>query len=300
MGTPVPQNFAVSSITAGTTGGITIAKPSGTVDGDFLLAFIAVGNETVNSITFTDPSGWTLLGNIYANNQYFRCYSKIASSEPSSWTWTPTNTGSTQYKMGACVNFKDYSVAMNIDGITVQSVTTGVGAGGRAVNFAGSVSPTITNDLIIICTFNQMQSGGTTDSTAYTIATNNPGSWTEMFDSGGVAQASNAINIALAYATRPATGTTGNYATTLTPSPNASTGSTSAGFLIALTRNIISTVAVTDVIVTVEPKVSFTALFQFIVKDIVATVDTMSTTISTLWVNLQKSATNIWKNLNKS
>ncbi|HZM83765.1 MAG TPA: hypothetical protein VFC19_49230 [Candidatus Limnocylindrales bacterium] len=69
--------------TAGTS--VTVSKPAGTADGDFLLAFIAeVG---VGSIT--PPAGWTLIGSqANGTDVTLAAYWKPAASEGASWTWT--------------------------------------------------------------------------------------------------------------------------------------------------------------------------------------------------------------------
>src|SRR5689334_18499080 len=67
-----------------------VPKPAGTVDGDFILAFISVGNNN----TITAPAGWTELSlttNFAGATLQNRIYWKVASSEPASWTWTFTS-----------------------------------------------------------------------------------------------------------------------------------------------------------------------------------------------------------------
>lgn len=74
---------------------VTINKPTGTADGHRLYALISwLANTT--SISGV-PSGWsavTLPGNPNNNGQLMTSlYSKVASSEPSSWTWTLSVSG---------------------------------------------------------------------------------------------------------------------------------------------------------------------------------------------------------------
>ncbi|WP_427422654.1 hypothetical protein [Lysinibacillus fusiformis] len=77
------SSASVVNTTAGTS--VTVTKPTGTANGDFLLAFVAeLGTGTV-----TAPAGWTLIGTASAaSNLTLRCYRKTAASEGASWTWT--------------------------------------------------------------------------------------------------------------------------------------------------------------------------------------------------------------------
>jgi hypothetical protein len=72
---------------------LTINNPSGTVNGDFLIAWVAATAAATPSIT--DPSGWATIGtDIVESNKFIRYHAawKSASSEPSSWQWT-SNSG---------------------------------------------------------------------------------------------------------------------------------------------------------------------------------------------------------------
>lgn len=64
-----------------------INKPAGVVNGDLLIAQI-IGDGT--SITITAPAGWALLEGPIASgaSATLWVYYKLASSEPTSWTWT--------------------------------------------------------------------------------------------------------------------------------------------------------------------------------------------------------------------
>lgn len=72
--------------TAGTS--VVVARPAGTVAGDFLVALIAV----VGTPTITAPAGWTLIGTQTAagsSTARLAAYQRLANgSEPMSWTWT--------------------------------------------------------------------------------------------------------------------------------------------------------------------------------------------------------------------
>jgi hypothetical protein len=70
---------------------LTPNKPTGTVDGDYMLACVTcVSSNSVSSA----PSGWTLLyGPATFDDTVMRVYGKLASGEGASWTWTMSNSG---------------------------------------------------------------------------------------------------------------------------------------------------------------------------------------------------------------
>lgn len=67
-----------------------IAKPTGTEDGDFMIAFIFAGANT----TLTPPAGWFLYEDDLASTviEGWVCW-KVASSEGSTYTWTVSTSG---------------------------------------------------------------------------------------------------------------------------------------------------------------------------------------------------------------
>jgi len=69
---------------------LTLNKPTGTVDGNFLLA-VVYSQGYAPSYTITPPSGWTQIGstqNFSGEDIYAGVYYKRASSEGASWGWT--------------------------------------------------------------------------------------------------------------------------------------------------------------------------------------------------------------------
>jgi len=78
---------------------ITATKPTGTIDGDVIIALVAASayssiSPHVSSVT--PPAGYTLLGSGQYTNEIFEAlvdlyvYVKIASSEPATTSWTVT------------------------------------------------------------------------------------------------------------------------------------------------------------------------------------------------------------------
>jgi hypothetical protein len=86
-----PIQFRASDSNISATASITINKPAGVVDGDVMIASIAQGLVS-SPLTITgSPAGWTLVrqSQFGATNVYgMAVYSRVASSEPASYTWT--------------------------------------------------------------------------------------------------------------------------------------------------------------------------------------------------------------------
>lgn len=121
-------------------GAVAPGKPTGTADGDLLIARLYLESDTN---TFSSvPSGWSLAGSI-ANTAAFKLwvYWKIASGEPASWTWTPT----TNAWRTAIVDAYSGGVSPSVDV---------VGSGGQAdaAAIGSQTAPSVTtvadNDLV--------------------------------------------------------------------------------------------------------------------------------------------------------
>jgi hypothetical protein len=101
-----------------------VPKPGGVVNGDFLLAFVSIGNTGA----ITAPAGWAEvpLGTNTAPNLQNRIYWKVASGEPASWTWTFSSAA----YVGICHATRGvshvFSGNQNDDGLSLLSHTTPV------------------------------------------------------------------------------------------------------------------------------------------------------------------------------
>lgn len=103
LGAPFWQSeahAASTGITAGATG-LTVTKPSGTVNGDLLLAFVAVSDAIANAAPIvTVPAGWTAVTNGAkslagaAFNYNVKAFYRIASGEPASYNLQWSNSAS--------------------------------------------------------------------------------------------------------------------------------------------------------------------------------------------------------------
>jgi hypothetical protein len=114
-------------------GPISITIPTGTIQGDVMIANIYCGGS--GTITVTPPSGWTLVVQTSVSGQIMETYYKVASdSEPSSYSWSVSgdaqNQGgiSTYYNVDTSNPIDAYSNQANpaSTSYTAPSVTTTV------------------------------------------------------------------------------------------------------------------------------------------------------------------------------
>lgn len=126
-----------------------VSKPSGTTDGDMLVAFIAWSNNRA----ITPPVGWTLRGGYSdeLSNWLLACYTKVASSEGSSWTWTFAASAA---NVGYVAAYSAPHASAPFDGI---AGTSGI-AGGSAVA-APSVVTSHDGDMVIAAVGGRPNSG---------------------------------------------------------------------------------------------------------------------------------------------
>ena len=120
-------------------GDLTITKPTGTVDGDFLIAGFA--HATTGGTLNVTATGWTQRGTIATTQGHLCVMTKVASGEGASWAFTPSvsndchgivvaiSGGSGSYEMG--------TMATAANAVTATLTTTLAGclvciAGGEA------------------------------------------------------------------------------------------------------------------------------------------------------------------------
>lgn len=78
-----------ASNTATASSSLTITKPSGTVSGDVLVAFV---NIVRASLIDTPPSGWTAINTAGSYTQWSVYWKVAGASEPADYTWTESST----------------------------------------------------------------------------------------------------------------------------------------------------------------------------------------------------------------
>ncbi len=194
MAVPVLESFIDPAVEVTTNGSaITIGKPSGTVSGDLLIAFIGTDGNT----EFHTSSGWARVeeSNTSAGNKttcvvYFLV---AGGSEPSDYTFTG---GSNQTRIGTIVRISGQAASGFID-------VSGIDNTGDSTT---PTSPTVTTtvvDCLVFCFYSQddEQEGLT-----------HPSGTTEHIDQDNGGGANPGCTIGLASYTQAAAGATGTKA----------------------------------------------------------------------------------------
>lgn len=158
----IDLSLASTSKSYSTTTNTTLNKPTGTVDGDFLLAGLYIESGT----TVTPPSGWTeMVGQDLGDGRstYTRIYYKTASSEGASWDWVHAS-ASTEAFCKRITGVKDTG--------SPEDCTRSVVAGEWASSLNATSITTVTNGAAV-CQVTVNYSGGTW-TTALTSRVSNP------------------------------------------------------------------------------------------------------------------------------
>lgn len=192
--------------------GLSVNKPSGTVDGDVMVASVAVRPDTVS---ITAPSGWTQVQSLASSNTgaesvLMTTWTKVAASEGASYTWTfgASHTGA----VGAISTYTGVDNTTPVDASgsntttsafthTANSITTATASTMLVASYA---FPSITNDWTA------------------------PSGMGEAVDVASTTRPSTAgVSMEVAYLTRTSTGATGSF------TASASSTGTDAGFGVA-------------------------------------------------------------------
>jgi len=169
-----PQ-FIASAQTQRTTSGSTlnISKPSGTIQGDLMVAFMSSG-ATLSDRTWSVPSGWTELVDQDDPPNFLAAYKVAGASEGSSYTFTMSSSASDI--AGTILTYRNAaydiigSLSTNSSTLTLASITASLGNSVLiAALFRPSSSVTIT------------QSGGSTMDVKVTDNVGDPPSF-RIFD----------------------------------------------------------------------------------------------------------------------
>ena len=205
-----------SSTAFASTTTLTLNKPSGTVDGDLLIAVTFSFDRDMSTV----PSGWTLIktqsiGGINYHNTYY----KVAASEGASWDWV----------IAAVEVFG--GAVLRIDG--QASTYLDVNASADTSNddtpsFANTITPSEKFSMLVFSVTSRTGSvGGTSD---YAIANDDP-TWTEQIDLEG-----SGASLAIATAIRTEKTATGNSSVTL---PSGGAGAVdSSGIIFNLLQDV--------------------------------------------------------------
>jgi hypothetical protein len=194
---------SVSSGTVTSSANCVVDRPTGTADGDLLLAF----PTNPRSETLTVPSGWTAEYNALGSFNQIFCFSKRASGEPTTWTW---GTGAAVGWTWCC---------LRISGVNGSSVADAIEAKSQAEDSGFNttwIAPTVTslsaNSLIVAV----VMTGSTSNA-----VTGAPSGYTLHFGSSGTNH-----GLGVASVIRATAGATG--ALNFTATSNRSQGATFA------------------------------------------------------------------------
>lgn len=171
-----------------------ITKPTGTVNGDLLIAHLGSNATT----SYGSLAGWTEIKKDTQINISGITLWKIASSEGASFTFTMSLNGR---NLGTVWRIDGHNPTTPINGSTILA------SSGTAVT-CGAITPTVANCLFLLMT----ASRGAITGSGYAMTTSDPGGWAEDsdFSSGTDLSSANAHS-----AVRPQTTSTGDATFTL-------------------------------------------------------------------------------------
>ena len=278
-------------------GDVTITKPSSLAEGDLMIAFIAsaTAGDSDSDKAHTGPSGWTKLQGIVPNNgTILTVWGVVATSAQTaatnfSWASSATNSNTTGiiYRITGALAFG--SLAINVDSASGHSYDY------PTASFGG-LTTEYDNALLLMCGAEEA-AGGNVNFSNYVVANSNP-TWTQQddlyYEPSGVA-----INLAVASATYPTAGATGNFSITMSRD-----GGDISGALVAIYESQDSTFNADPLVINATlPNPTYTADANFTADPLVVTstmpAETHSQTDHT-WSNTDKSSAPSWVNKEKS
>lgn len=253
-----------------------VSKPSGTVDGDLLIASLTATRNVSFAVINSVPSGWTQIDVGVAEpagaESRLYMYYKIASSEPSTWTWGWDNSN-TAHSWG-CFRIDSFNPTGYID---VEAM--GHDDDNTSPSYTNTITPSKSDSLLIMTNWFPTTSLKTISGQA--ITTSNP-TWTEAFEQSNDTGAG---TLAMAYATRTATTATGNSTATVSGAGAPVTPSISS--VLAIKRIVDFSTTTADTTVTTDT-LAMTRLANLLITETIALVDTATTTVSRIWNRVTK------------
>lgn len=257
-----------------------ITTPSGTADGDLLIAQFQTNNQAP---TVTAPAGWTTKDSDTTNANSYLFY-KIAASEGASYTFSISNAGGNQAVSGGIIALRNASQSSPFDqqskNVDTTSDTTANGT---------AVTPTISPESLLLAFVCSKSSAATTS--AYAVANNNP-TWTEAWDQTATNTTSG--NIALAYASYNFITTTGAFTASMTAS------NVSTTYLCSIRPASFNLTAGLSAIGTASASVSGAySILPPAAASVTSLLDAVITQAAALWTNVSKNVVT-WINQSKS
>ncbi len=177
-------------------GSVVITKPTGVVEGDFMIATINAQSDS-NPPVVTPPAGWSTVVISNGTADSLTTFSKIAgSSEEANYTFSMTF-DTNKYMIGSITRITGSKYVDISSGKSNSASTTATGT---------ALSPVNTDGVMLFF----VGSGAVTTTSSYAIATNNP-NWTEQFN----VIISPHLSLAMAYSSRPEITSTGAVTATI-------------------------------------------------------------------------------------
>lgn len=201
----IASNQVVNNTTASTS--IVVNKPTGTVDGDVLIAHIS---DSSQADVISTPSGWTAITSVSGSAGTSYLFYKVAASEGASYTFTIPAIVSTSLAYATVSTFR------NANGLPVDVAVSNDGGASSGTGISNpGLTPTAFPDGLLVAYL--YARGGTTSSfSGYSIANNNP-SWTEVYDTNDVHGAAK-LAISMAYGNYGVGTATGTFSATISSS----------------------------------------------------------------------------------
>lgn len=254
---------------------LTITKPVGTAVGDLLIASIGTSGS-ISSI----PTDWNLLINQSASDANLYVYYIIATSTQVAAT-NFTFSGAASVMAGGIAritgNFHSSPLVRNAKDNEVSTTTP---------SYTISVTPDDAGSLLLFFVACGSSASNTVTTSNYAVTTSNP-SWSEAWDTA-INTASENIQSALAYATRPEITATGNASLTISNARVSSAG------MVAIRPQFSSTLTETESVTDIVTK--------GITKNLSETesvTETLTANKQRIWSNTSKNTTT-WTNVNKT
>ena len=228
--TSVPSHGVLFAVRPGRGNNLVVNVPAGTVDGDVMIAAVTfrpctAGGGSPCTVSLTAPLGWTLVtpgtntinqtagGGTGGTGHRVFVYSRVAASEPASYTWTIGGTPVHSGAAGGIVSFSGVDTASPIVTSLGQAPT-----GNATSHTATQIDTSPVTDTMLVAIF-------TSNSSAFWTM---PGTMTEQVDAPSLGAPDDlGVNLGMATELRAAAGLTGNRTASYSaPAPAADTGAT--------------------------------------------------------------------------
>lgn len=134
-------SFVGSEFSAGFTTSRTCSVPTGTADGDVMIAFTT--NNSLPTEPLTPPAGWTAIDGVTSTNVRMEAFYREASSEPASyvWTWASAHNHDVVILTYRGVEAPSVDANSTATGATIINAPTATSVGDGAMLACGAMHP---------------------------------------------------------------------------------------------------------------------------------------------------------------